>query len=344
MRLLILVVLLILSYSIVSAQEKDSLNYGPEPQGGTTKLALSYFKINFTRTQRLLLSRELELIYSVDEFGKPFLEKVNGVMDDAIIDSLIQTTNSLPLFKPRLVNGIPVGSIYFLTLTFPKYGQPERVHVNQGGPARLSDYEDIELGAGFEMLIGGMVNTFSGSAQDYLGTGGGMKVDMIFMAKRKFGIGMDMSFYGNNLKKNYPIASTRKQIAAPPTLFLGLACQWIVNQKERREISIQIEANYVQQNVSARIDSYDNDWDLFSGFSPGILAHYRIKLGRDQLSSYYWSPVVLTHWLNLHVGIRPLLYNSALPSGVMMEAGISYRMKTNQIKSYKLKNETDYNH
>jgi hypothetical protein len=340
MRLQILIfAITTLWFSIDSyAQEKDSLNYGPEPQGGINGLALHYFKIDFTKKQRLVLGmNEIELIYSVTRDGKASLEKVNDLEDPEIIDSLILATERLPLFQPQVVDGKSVPAIYFVKLRFPTYTNASwdsRVRVDRPG---LSDYKDIELGRSLDMLIGGVVNTFTGNAQDYLKTGGGMKVDIIFMGEKKFGAGMVMSFYGNKSKQDYPINSTRPQIDAPPTLFIGLAGQWVIDKKEKKQINFQFEANYIQQNLNTRIDPNDNNWDRFSGFSPGILVHYMIKLGHDHLSSYYWSPVVLNHWLNFHVGIRPLIYNSALPNGVMLETGVSYRMKTSFIKSYALK-------
>jgi len=199
---------------------------------------------------------------------------------------------------------------------------------------RLSDVEDDEIGRGFDILAGGVVNTFNGSAQNYLGIGGGLKVDILLMSERKFGIGMDMSFYGNHIKKNYPIASTRKQNNTSPTLLIGMAFQWIVKKNKKRQISLQFEANYAQQNISKKIYIDDTEWDRFNGFSPAVLVHYMIKLGHDKLDSYYRGPVVVSRWLNFHLGIRPLFYNSSAANGAMLEMGISYRMKANFIKPY----------
>lgn len=340
MRIQILVFAITATFfgSRIYAQERETLNYGPEPQGGINGLALQYFKINFTKKQRLVLGmNEIELIYSITENGKAILEKVNNVNDPIIIDSLVQATERLSLFQPQVVDGKPVSAIYFVTLRFPTYGGDQwdsRVMVSRPS---LNDYQSIELGKSLDMLIGGMVNTFAGNAQDYLKTGGGMKVDLIFMGEKKFGAGMVMSVYGNQSKRDYPINSTRPQVDAPATLFIGLAGQWVMDKREERQINFQFEATYIQQNLNIRIDPNDNNWDRFSGFSPGILVHYMIKLGHNHLTSYYWSPVVVSHWLNFHVGIRPLIYNSALPNGVMLEAGISYRMKTGFVKSYVLK-------
>lgn len=200
----------------------------------------------------------------------------------------------------------------------------------------LADFQNIELGKSIEMLIGGAVNTFAGNAQYYLSTGGGMKIDMIFMGQQKFGVGMAMSFYGNESKKDYPISSIRPQASAHTTLFIGLSGQWVMDRREKRQLRFQFEASYVQQNLSKRIEIGDKDFDRFNGFSPGFLFHYMIKFGHDHVGGYL-EPLVMNNWLNFHVGIRPLLYNSTLPNGIMIEAGISYRLKTSFVKSYVLK-------
>ncbi len=199
----------------------------------------------------------------------------------------------------------------------------------------ISDFQSIELGKSIEVLIGGAVNTFTGNAQYYLNTGGGMKVDAIFMGQKKFGAGMAMSFYGNGSKKDYPINSMRPQASAHTTLFVGLAGQWVMDKREKRELRFQFEANYIQQNLNKRIEISDRV-DRFNGVSPGFLVHYMIKLGYDHVGGYL-EPIIMNSWLNFHVGIRPLLYNSTLPNGIMIEGGISYKLKTNFVKSYVLK-------
>jgi hypothetical protein len=199
----------------------------------------------------------------------------------------------------------------------------------------INDFQSIEIGNSIEMLIGGTINTFTGNAQYYLNTGGGMKVDAILMGQKKFGAGMVMSVYGNESKKDYPITSIRPQASAHTTLFMGLAGQWVLDRREKRELRFQFEANYIQQNLNKRIEIGDQV-DRFNGFSPGFLVHYMIKLGGDHLGGYL-EPLIMSSWLNFHVGIRPLIYNSTFPNGIMVEAGISYRMKINFLKSYELK-------
>lgn len=41
---------------------------------------------------------------------------------------------------------------------------------------QLTDFEFVETGGRWDMIIGGMVNQFEGSAGEYSQTGGGMKI------------------------------------------------------------------------------------------------------------------------------------------------------------------------
>jgi len=335
MRILLFPAFFLFSLGL-SAQNSDTLNYNPEFPGGVSKLAVHYFKIDFTREQRDLLNQnEIELIYSIEANGKAVLEKVNGVSDPAILDSLTQTTTKVSLFRPAYADGKPVSSMYFLALRFPSYGNRVATDFRYQRPA-IDNMEDVVYGKSMDMLIGGVFNTFAGSAKDYLKAGGGMKIDMVFGGP-KFGIGMNISFYGNGLKKPYPISSTRQQNSTPPTMLLGLVGHWVVLKEEKKQVTLQAEANMAMHNVTNRIDSYDKDYTQFSGFSPGILVNYAVKLGGDNLNAYHWNPTVVSHWINFHIGLRPLIYDQSAANGVMIELGVGYRMKSYSIKSYRLK-------
>jgi hypothetical protein len=62
--------------------EVQAQTHEASPPGGISRLAVYYFKIDFSKEQRALLGQtELEFIYGVDEHGKPPLEKVNGIME-----------------------------------------------------------------------------------------------------------------------------------------------------------------------------------------------------------------------------------------------------------------------
>lgn len=108
-------------------------------------------------------------------------------------------------FKQILKLKVRTNLILILSILLSKGINAQEIKSNPG----ISDFQSIELGKSIEVLIGGAVNTFAGTAQYYLNTGGGMKIDAIFFGQQKFGVGMAMSFYGNKSKKDYPISSMR---------------------------------------------------------------------------------------------------------------------------------------
>lgn len=325
----------------------DSLNFGPEPIGGLNQVAVEYYKIDFTKEQREILEEvELEFIYSISEEGIPSLEKINGISDKAILDSLRQKTNDLPRFYPRRVNGIRENSVYFMKLQFPKY---EVANFNSTTTyqntfrykrARYEDFEYIhKSGDRLDILIGGVTNFFTGKPADYLEMGGGMKMDLMYMGKKGIGGSLVMSFYGNDLKQDFPIASSREQNTAPPTLLIGLGINKSLFKTERTEFIGQVELQYAVQNITPRLEEVDHDFTQFQGFSPGIVGNYVIQLGRNKASLYYGSPTLFTHNLNLHAAIRPMFFNFKEATGMMFELGISYRIAFFFVDEFRLKPE-----
>jgi hypothetical protein len=313
------------------------------PAGGISKLAIHYYKIDFTKEQRTQLEQtELELIYSIDERGKPVLEKVNGISDPAIVDSLIRQTERVSFFNPQIVDGKPEASVYFMKLRFPKYYSNVSIgfddDIRQFRKARHDDFESIEYKHSMDIVIGGMLNAYGGSAQEHLNTGGGMKVDMLFMGQKNWGGGFTMDFYGNKLKKPYPISSTRAQTKAPPTLLMGGFASKKINQRGgSNELIIQVDANMALQNVVTRENNLDKDYVQFFGFSPGLVLHYNIAIGHEKPGLYYFQPVMVRNFINLNVALRPLFYENKAASGVMFEVGISWRLRTQFIDSYRFK-------
>lgn len=266
----------------------DSLNFGSEPIDGINKLVLEYYKIDFTKEQREKLQDiEIELIFSIDKIGVPTLEEINGVNEKAILDSLQQITNKISRFYPRTVNGIKESSLYFLKFQFPRYRITEdRIGFQNASRYKETDYEDFEYiyksGERMDVLIGAVSNSFLGNPSKYLNTGGGMKIDVMFVGKGGIGGGLLMGFYGNRLKQNYPILSGREQNSAPPTLMLGLGLNKALIKKERRELNVQLELNYAIQNVTPKLGDSDDDWTQLNGFSPGIVSNYLIQIGKNK--------------------------------------------------------------
>ncbi|HMG91641.1 MAG TPA: hypothetical protein VK589_16400 [Chryseolinea sp.] len=313
----------------------DSLNSVPGPKEGINKLALQFLKINFTAAQRELLEDvTLEFIFYVDSIGKATLEDVNGINDKAIFDSLYYTTEQLPAFNPMQVNGRTEGSIYSMILEYPTYTGPTS---RQYGPPNLEDFEEMVTGGRTDCLIGAVFNGPVGNMNEYLGLGGGMKVDLLFTGKRGYGGGIFMNAYFNDLEKDYPINTNRTQNGSQPILLLGLALNKLIPLNERRELMAQFEAGYAIQNISSRTNSNDPDYIQLQGFSPGFTLHYAMKIGHDRLSGYYLQPAIVNNYVNFHLGIHPIFFDLDSGSGMLWDIGVSYRLSYKVIRSYKLR-------
>ncbi len=324
----------------LNAQSQIIENQEVSPKGGINTLAIKYFGIEFSKEQRILLKDiEIELIFQIDKKGKPTLAEINGINNIEIIDSLKNKTKKIENFNPRIRNGISEPSIYFMKLTFPSYKMTQsRYAFLQGGAyneAKLEDFENLKLtNTRLDVMIGGVMNQFIGEPSNYLKFGGGMKTDISFMGKRNYIYGLNMSFYGNNLKKEYPLNTNREQFSAPPTLLFGLIFgKWI------DKISIQTELNMAVQNITERLENDDPNWIQLKGWSPGVLINYPIRLGKQKTIYYYGKPSLFENSLNLHFGLRYLFLSIPEASGVMTEIGISYRMTVKGVEEYKLKDE-----
>ena len=96
---------LVLSLSLAPlfAQELDSLNAEARAPFDESRMALHYFRIDWSDAQwENLAGRRVTMIYFIDEVGEPFLEKLQGIDDAGIIDSFQVATGRLPYFIHRL--------------------------------------------------------------------------------------------------------------------------------------------------------------------------------------------------------------------------------------------------
>ncbi len=324
----------------LNAQDADSVNTAAGPRGGLNNLALLYYKIDFTPGQRQRLEDvPLEFIYSISEEGVATLEEVNGINDPVIIDS-IKNQQPLPEFYPRIVNGRAQSSIYFMKIQFPKYTmQRQRLsRYTHTEKLTLDDFEYIhKSGRRMDILLGAVVNSFAGNAQEYLKTGGGFKVDLMYVGEKGIGAGLVMSVYGNSHKKPYPINTTRELDKSSPTLLLGAGINKSMHKKERSEWLAQVELCYAMQNISSKVNNKDKDYIMAKGFSPGVVLHYLLQVGKDNLYTYYGNPAMGSHYLNFHAAIRPVFFDLKPASGVMFELGVSYRFSWITPDDYKFK-------
>lgn len=339
MKNFVIILRLLLVCTNMNAQIVDSLFQEVSPNGGINRLAIKYYGIEFSNEQRKRIENvKIEFIYEVSEYGEPTLAEINGITDQDIIDSLEVKTSELEAFNPRIRNGIAESSLYFMQLTFPSYKFTERQFgLLQGSAyneAQLEDFEYIEKsGQRFDIMIGGMANYFIGKPSKHLTIGGGMKADINFSGKNKVLFGLNMSFFENGLKMDYPINSSREQ-NSPVTGFVGLTVgKWF------DRFSIQGDLDFTVHNITEKNGDNDPDWVQLNGWSPGVVFNYPILLGKEKPMYYYGAPSLLGHHINFHMGLRYLNYSLKEASGLMTEIGLSYRMTGSGIKEYKFKPE-----
>ena len=322
-----------------------NVSTGPEPIGGASKVVLPFYKIRFSPEQRAILrQQEIELIFAVDEQGMATLEDVQGVTDKAILDSIHLAATKVPAFNPRVTNGTRESSLFFLKFQLPAYGTQQSLSrqqlyfPNSFKKAGLDDFEYIhKSGQRLDMLIGIVVNGFIGKPGEYLFPGGGMKLDLLYTGSKNYGGGMIMGFYGNELKQKYPISSGREHNSAPPTLLLGAGINKFLEVKDRHELMAQLELCYAVQNITPKLDYNDEDWVQLQGFSPGLVINYLVKLGKDKAAYAYGTPSIFSNYLNIHGAVRPVVFNLKEATGIMLEAGVSYRLGIHTVDEYRLK-------
>ncbi len=322
----------------LNAQTLDTINQDAAPKYGLNKLAIKYFGIEFSKEQRNRIKDiEIELIFEIDNVGTPILSEVNGISDQDIIDSLKHKTTHLENFHPMIRDGVPMFSIYFMQLTFPSYQLTNRrLGILQGqsyNEANLEDFEYIhKSGQSIDVAFSGLVNQFIGSPASHLRFGGGFSTLVSYTAKNYIIYGLNMKILGNKLKNEYPINSLREQFSVPPTLLVGLTFG-----KKLKEIEIQGELDIAVHNITPKLNESDNDWVQLNGWSPGVIIKYPIRLGKETPIYYYGAPSLLSHNLDLHLGLRYLSYPLPQASGFMFELGIGYKMSQAGVKEYKLK-------
>jgi len=302
-----------------------------------SRLAATYYDIEFSPAQRDSLGDEqIELIMMIDTGGRASLYATNNVTDPVIIDSLRQRTEALPLFTPAIFDGRVIESVYTLYFSFPNYRRTFSGTSDLAYEYRrytLEDFDYLERSQErIDILFAGAVNQFIGRPSRFLSTGGGMKVDIIYTDPGARAYGLFMSFYGNHLRRPYPIVTTRELNPAPPTLLVGL-----LYGRYFDAWSMQGELGYAQQNLSPRLGDDDNDWLRASGASLGIVLSRSFALGPGRFDYLYGSPTVSAGHISLHCALRYQHYDLNEASGLMAEVGIGYRLSTFRVESFGLK-------
>jgi hypothetical protein len=336
-----LAIVFLLSQATAFGQVAETANRTAAPKGGVAAVALVYYKIDFTNEEaEYLRAHEAELIFTISEEGRATLEKVNGIEIRSIVDSMMSVNDRLPEFDPEIVDGKPQGTIYFMRLRWPQYKELTPVFqspYNYFG-RKLDEFEYITYrGARFDMLIGGVGNTVGGSAIDYIYSGGGVKFDFMFYGDKDWGGGMVMVLHGNRTRKAYPITTVLPQDNARSTIFFGLAIARLFEDRPAGQMSVQFEPSFALQNIVTVDPQVRNEPVQSIGFSAGVVFNYAKNLGKGRIANYYYMPTAMRHFINFHIGIRPMMLDLSQASGIMYEAGIAWRMAMRQAVDMKLK-------
>lgn len=337
--------LILLAIPVFCSAQDIRENYrDAEPEGGVEKLAKSFFSINFqNEEQRELMGKHLELVFHIDQMGVPTLEAVFGTDNNVIRDSFLQKTEEIPLFIAARAGGDYTESMYALGLTYPsfqtvyQYLQKSNIHAFR--KAKMEDFEKLELkDSRFDLVFGGVVNTPAGSISNHLRSGGGLKLDFIFTGRNGWGGGLVATGHYNRLFNNFSIPSTVPNLKYPTTNMIGLSAnKWMALGEKLHGLLLQLELNYTYFLLTEKEEINDPESVVFKGFSPGLSVHFPIQIGQPTTSTLYYSPALVSHYINIHAAIRPLFLDFRQARGILFELGLSYRMGIIRVKSYEFK-------
>nr|MBS0037820.1 hypothetical protein [Saprospiraceae bacterium] len=336
---------------LCKAQETPEKYRDAEPTGGIDQLAKSFFSIKFqSEEQRELMGKHLELVFHIDQMGVPSLEAVFGIENKVIVDSFLQKTEEIPLFAAARAGGDYTESMYALGLTYPSFQtvfqhlQKSNIHAFR--KAKMEDFEKFELkDSRFDFVFGGVVNTPAGSISNHLRSGGGLNLDFIFTGRNGWGGGLVVTGHYNRLFNNFSIPSTRPNLKYPTTNMIGLSAnKWMPLGENPHGLLLQLELNYTYFLLTENEGKNDPESITFKGFSPGLSVHFPLRIGQPTASTYYNSPVLITHHINIHAAARPLFLDFRQTRGMLFELGISYRIGITRVKSYEFTDSYLLNH
>ena len=318
--------------------QQDSFRLA-KPVIGENALAVKVLGIEFTQGQRDSLDgKSIELIYIVDIMGVGQLTEINGVKDKAIQDSIFKANVPFVLFESEIFNGEPRESIYFLKIFFPKYykrsNHPLMIDRFSFNMLKMEHFDSLILSKNSSgMAFGGMGNQFIGNVSDYLGFGGGMKIDYYYRTKNLIA-GLNINVYGTKRKKDFPIISAKPQGNYPSMIIIGPTLGYHQNRW-----SAALEVDFCRMNLVYNTDTKTKDGYNTDGWSPGLIVAWRLPVFRSKPLYYYNSPYVFTQNIQFSFAIRQFFVDLPEASGTMVELGVCYDLNFRSIKSFKLKNQ-----
>jgi hypothetical protein len=337
LKILFFSIFLFLLGNFIQAQQ-DSFRLA-SPKIGINQLAIKVLGIEFNQNQRDSLNgKSVELIYSVDFMGIGKLEEVNGVKDQSILDSIFKANEPFIAFNPEIFNGEPREALYFLQVHFPKYNksinQPVIIDRFSFNFLKIDDFDTLHLSKNSSsILIGGLMNQFLGHANQYLGFGGGMKMDILYKTPNIL-VGLNLNIYGSKRKKDFVISHFGQQANYPSILLIGPTIGYI-----KRRWSLAAELDYLLFNIIYNTSDKVKDGYQVNGSSFGLIYSYRLPVARQKPFYYYNMPYILSQNISFTLGVRRLEMKVKEASGIMIDFGLHYELDYRGIKKFRLKNQ-----
>lgn len=332
---------LVLSLSLAPlfAQELDSLNAEARAPFDESRMALHYFRIDWSDAQwENLAGRRVTMIYFIDEVGEPFLEKLQGIDDAAIIDSFQVATGRLPYFMPAYENGQSVTSLYSVQLVFPSFGysnslaQWEPHDFEYPEPMTVYELDSAYVKESNMVFMDINVNFLNhlGTVGSYLKPGGGFDLHLGGRWSPRWGAAL--SFGGELMERNRPFPDDPYPNRGDKTssgVWIGGLVDRVLTISDRGLLSLRGELGYGQLNAANRLDSGDEEgWVAYRGVHTGVSVNYAIRLSR-YMPNFNYDPEVTTaqyYALNLTAGLRYRYYGNDQGRGAFWFIGVGYRM------------------
>ena len=323
-----------------SYAQTDTTYSDPEPIGGINRLALVYYDIEFTKEQRKLLEDvTLEMVFAVSKEGIAQLERVNGIQNRSLIDSLYAQNPQLIGFKPAMQGGMPLESLYFMKFRYPDYKMntqeiPIRSPFYQKKIDK-SQFEELdETGRGLDFTFQGIFTNHFGQADKYLKPGGGVQLGLEYVSAigLYYGLGFDM--YANRADQLIAVEDSLPYLHSPFSVATG-----VYVGKHFNQLYIQVELYYSSIAITKSYSESGTAGTYYEGFSPGLFANYVVPFhkNKERIIINSGQPYFNRTSLNFRGGFRGFIMDRPEVSGVMLELGVGVRFGSYFIKKYRLK-------
>lgn len=328
-----------LLFAIAAPGQKVEQPIGPEREGGVEQLAAIFDRIRLSDSE-VRASRHLPiaLIFKVSASGELKLIDVSRLESASLRDSLFSRKDSLPRFKPKLVDGQPQPSLFGLRYSYREdytileehevwfYSakvRPRNKHVSQYEIGSRDLWGRIEVGP----------NIFNDGAGEYLHPGAGIGFEVGIPRQKvdhAYVIGLDNFF--NRKRAALPLDTDRAQRNTVHTVVYHVGYA-IASGHNRFTPSVNyMSANLVRRESGER--SIDDDrWGLgvtYTRLFPVFKDAFKFNEGAS-LNKYYLS-----------MSFRPSYYfsgSTVFGSGLMFNLYFGIAFQDFSLREYKLREE-----